>query len=184
MLPEMFGCQYAVYERHRFLKCFSVAKRCPLEWCTAHINCQPGKYAKAAGTTSSQTDCEVCTPGFFKASTSKISNRTDSCIAHTKCPPGKYTKIAGNTTTQPECEVCPNGFFTALTSSNSTTTDSCVAHTKCPPGKYTVASGSVTAQPKCESCVTGFFKVYTSRDSMCIGVASPAGMYFNMIWRL
>ena len=38
--------------------------------CIAHTKCPPGKYTKTAGSTTAQPACEVCAPGFFKASQS------------------------------------------------------------------------------------------------------------------
>ena len=183
IMSEIFEHRYTVHDHGVVLAHLSVIKNCPSEWCTAHIKCPHGKYTKTVGTASTQTDCEACASGFFKAHTSKNSSRTDSCTAHTKCPPGKYTEIA-TTTAQPVCEVCPNGLFKAFVSSNGLKSDSCVAHTKCPPGKYTIAIGSVVAQPECEACGAGFFKVHTSRNSTCVGVAAPTGMCLNRIWRL
>ena len=91
--------------------------------CTAHAKCPPGKYTKTAGSAASQTKCETCAKGFFKAAASSSSTKTDSCTAHTRCPPGRYTTKIGTATTQPQCEECAAGFYKAFASKNS----SCIA---------------------------------------------------------
>ena len=128
---------------------------CPLEWCTAHIKCPPGKYTKQAGTVIAQPECETCPDGFFKPEASYSSIKTDSCTAHKKCPPGEYALTGGSVTGHPKCGRCAPGFFKALSSGSST--DACIAHTKCPPGKFTSKAGSATAEPNCTVCPPGFF---------------------------
>ena len=186
MILKMIDCQCNVHMPHIIRTCCSIsaAETCALAACTAHITCPAGKYTKKAATPISQTDCEPCPEGFFKANASNGSNNTDSCTAHIKCPPGKYTKTAASAIAQPECEVCETGFFKSETSKNSSETDLCIAHTKCPPGQYTSGPGSVISQPTCNTCTTGFYKAHSSRSSMCVGVASFAGRCFEMIWCL
>ena len=102
---------------NHILPFYSLPLGCLNRPCIEHAKCPPGLYTKAVGNAATQTDCNVCPSGFFKAFMSDSSNRTDSCTAsrkHVTCPPGEYIHVTS--IAQPKCEACAAGYFTAVAS--------------------------------------------------------------------
>ena len=94
---------------------------CVVDQCAVHTKCPPGKYTKVVGSSSAQTKCEPCAAGFYKATTSNSSMKTDNCtLHHSQCPPGKHTTVTGSASPQRTCETCSAGFFKPITFKNST----------------------------------------------------------------
>ena len=76
---------------------------CP---CKPLLPCPAGKYTKAVGFHSAQTQCEFCPAGKFKTQASPSYASIDYCTTQVKCPDGKYTKVASSDNTQTVCETC------------------------------------------------------------------------------
>ena len=116
-IPVIAKRPQTVTNNNHILPFYSFPLGCLNRRCIEHAKCPPGMYTKAVGNATTQTDCNVCASGFFKAFMSDSSNRTDACTVsrkNVKCPPGEYILVTS--IAQPKCEACTAGYFTAVAS--------------------------------------------------------------------
>ena len=127
----------------------------------AHKVCGAGEWIAAAGTATSDTKCQPCPKGTFRAKAPtgrKAEKEADVCIVHQTCKAGEWTEAEGTTKTNTKCTACSTGRFRATAptgKTKETETDVCISHQTCKAGQWTSAVGSSVKDTTCTGCPSG-----------------------------
>jgi len=111
--------------------------------CARFTQCVAGQFVNAAGTSSSDRDCQPCGSGTF----STISNAA-SCSAHRTCPAHKYEARAPSATNDRLCQNCLGGVCTTTTPTTTTPTTTTTTTTSTTTPSTSVTTLTATDIPK------------------------------------
>ena len=141
---------------------------------TAHTVCGAGEWIATAGTATSDTKCQPCPKGTFRAKAPtgrKAEKEADVCIVHQPCKAGEWTEAEGTAKTDTKCTACGTGLFRATAPTGKvkeTRNTVCIVHQTCKAGEWTSAIGSSVRDTTCTGCPSGTARAQAPSGSTAV----------------